>query len=447
MDLEAFLGDHRAQGQWDSQGVFTLAAAQAREKLARSALKIPQLYILKLVQAGVALGATRMRVDGFRNGLTLWFDAPSAPTPDGVLRALSGEAVGDEGLRLLGEGMNVALFLEPAALALHHWSGDGEGWALSFRGEELASGPAPARPDQLPEEGPLWLFSLQKPGYHFLRSPVEAEMSWLHSRCTFMPIDFKIRGHQLYARPERSGAAEPMEGRHWLVERHEVGASSMLVEPPDRQPGGSEIKAGWLRQRMFGGLTLWQRTKGGYDENPALCRAVYLLPEDLTGADTVAFVRHGVIVARVKVTKTGAGGLALLDASLVNFDISGFEVVRDEKLDEAMRTAGRVWSGMLQEMRPLLERAPGPLQERTQPEKGPGCCLLWLLFCSAEPVGWTIGALTLGAWGVYRHAYPFQPQVPDEKKKSVLLQRVDWLLATESWPWPAGGGPAEASAD
>lgn len=434
MDLERFLEGQRESGGWDSQGAFTIAASKAREKLARFALKTPQFYIVKLVQAGMALGAARMRVDGVRNGLALWFDGPALESPVELLTALSGAEVADEGVRMLALGMNIALFAEPSTLSLHHWTGTGEGWALSFQGEEISTAPAPPRPSNLPSEGPLWLFSLQKSGYFLLRSPVEAELFWLGRCCGHVPIDFKVQGRRLAARPESSGVLESTAWRTWIVERHEVGGSSTRVEAPDREPGGGEVEEGWLRQRMFGGVTLWQRSDGDYTGEPAFCREAFFLPDDLDGADILAFVSHGVIVGRAKLALPGAGALALFDASLVNFDLSGFEVVKDERLDLVMARAGEVWMEMLRDVRPHLERSRGPLKERTQPEKGPGCCLLWFLFCSFEPMSWGIGLLTLGAWGAYRHHRPFEAQVPDVKGKAKSLERLDWLLATESWP-------------
>lgn len=62
MELEDFLDGEYAEGERDSAGEFTLAQAQALEKLSQFQLADPGAWILKLLQGAVAAGASEIRV-------------------------------------------------------------------------------------------------------------------------------------------------------------------------------------------------------------------------------------------------------------------------------------------------------------------------------------------------------------------------------------------------
>lgn len=61
-DLNELLEDYRDQGLTESEGVFTINFAKAREKLAQFQLPDPNLLVLKFVQAA-NLAATEIQID------------------------------------------------------------------------------------------------------------------------------------------------------------------------------------------------------------------------------------------------------------------------------------------------------------------------------------------------------------------------------------------------
>jgi hypothetical protein len=84
----------RAEGQWDSQGSFTLDPAQAMEKLRAFALAQPRRYILNLVSWAVAAGATSFDVTARAGRLEVV--TPGLPLSYGELRELFSERLTDE---------------------------------------------------------------------------------------------------------------------------------------------------------------------------------------------------------------------------------------------------------------------------------------------------------------------------------------------------------------
>lgn len=59
-DLNRFLQGEHSEGRLDSEGTFTVSLDRALEKVARYSLERPGAWILKIVQAAVGLGATRL---------------------------------------------------------------------------------------------------------------------------------------------------------------------------------------------------------------------------------------------------------------------------------------------------------------------------------------------------------------------------------------------------
>lgn len=72
MNFEEFLQERATEGQFDSEGAFTLSFEQAAERLAAFRLPSPVHYLLKVVQVASRLGATsiRVRLERFRTAIT-----------------------------------------------------------------------------------------------------------------------------------------------------------------------------------------------------------------------------------------------------------------------------------------------------------------------------------------------------------------------------------------
>lgn len=112
-DLAALLA---AEGQLESRGKFTLDREAARDKLQRFQLAEPARYVLLLVEAAVAQGATRIGVRIDANDVSFEFDG--APFDAKALDALWDVLLGDPlpeypGLRPLALALNAAMGLSP----------------------------------------------------------------------------------------------------------------------------------------------------------------------------------------------------------------------------------------------------------------------------------------------------------------------------------------------
>ena len=112
-------------GQLDSQGQFTLALAQAREKLAKFLLKSPQDYLLKLIQAGVAAGAQRLELKTGANR---------------VLFRMHGNS-DSRALRHLAIATHSAVQIRPTGISLATWDGrSGEKHHWTRKAEPVSPG-------------------------------------------------------------------------------------------------------------------------------------------------------------------------------------------------------------------------------------------------------------------------------------------------------------------
>lgn len=89
MDLEGFLATQEEMGEWDSRAGFTIAVEKAREAMARYAIASPGFYLLKLIQASVALGSSQISVRLFRKEVVLSFHAPVTVSMEMLLELIA----------------------------------------------------------------------------------------------------------------------------------------------------------------------------------------------------------------------------------------------------------------------------------------------------------------------------------------------------------------------
>lgn len=131
--LDSLLRDLLAEGQMHSEGSFTLNFERARQKLSAFLLEHAQDTWLKLVQAGVALGATRLNFSESRTEIV-----GTCPEFRGaeILGHLLQKSDGPRGLRHLAIALNTALLTHPPGLKVSCWDGC-QGRMLYFRGQSL----------------------------------------------------------------------------------------------------------------------------------------------------------------------------------------------------------------------------------------------------------------------------------------------------------------------
>lgn len=133
ISIAEFLAEQTG-GVRDSSGEFTLNSAKALEKLGRHQLGDPSLWAVKLAQAGVASGASRLafKLDYSRTTVT-FFGTPELDASELARVLLSGELPADGWKRHLIVGLRSFYGQSPLRLS---WS-DGGGRKVVWEGDQV----------------------------------------------------------------------------------------------------------------------------------------------------------------------------------------------------------------------------------------------------------------------------------------------------------------------
>lgn len=118
--MDELLGGLRQEGRHDSEGRFTLALEPAMRKLAERQFELPGLYLLKLIQAAVALEARAIRIKIRRAEVRFEADL-DRPIPSQAVEELPRGPFGEfssPGLRHLAWAWAAALSLDPHRVEL-----------------------------------------------------------------------------------------------------------------------------------------------------------------------------------------------------------------------------------------------------------------------------------------------------------------------------------------
>ncbi len=143
LSLDTFLEDLKAEAKLDSSGQFTLDLAHARDKLAAFQLKKTDDLLLKLVQCGVAGGASKMDFES-KNTQIRWVfhDLVFSQKELGQILnyLLYRETAGNRALTHLATAVNTAVGTRPSTIALASWDGKhGHVTRWSSQGKESAA--------------------------------------------------------------------------------------------------------------------------------------------------------------------------------------------------------------------------------------------------------------------------------------------------------------------
>ena len=84
LELDRYLEQHRAEGVQCSEGSFSLSARKALEKFAQYQLEFPGLWLVKIVQCGVALGVEQISVALKKNTLEVTLPGDIGLTAQGL---------------------------------------------------------------------------------------------------------------------------------------------------------------------------------------------------------------------------------------------------------------------------------------------------------------------------------------------------------------------------
>lgn len=126
LSLDNFLEDLKAEARLDSTGKFTLDESAALDKLAAFQLKRTDDLILKLVQCGVAGGASKMDFESKNTHIRFTFhELVFSQVELGRILSylLNQEAASSRALIHLATAVNTAVGTRPSAIALASWDG------------------------------------------------------------------------------------------------------------------------------------------------------------------------------------------------------------------------------------------------------------------------------------------------------------------------------------
>lgn len=141
-ELDTFIAELRSEGAVHSDGAFTVSLQVAEEKLQRFALVRPELYIVQLVGAAVASGASFLRISSGVSHLELLSDglAPSKAELENLSSYLFYTVDAPEYLSELAVGAYGALSM-PVKRVLIESFNEGECWQLDLRGKKQRLSP------------------------------------------------------------------------------------------------------------------------------------------------------------------------------------------------------------------------------------------------------------------------------------------------------------------
>lgn len=459
MDLDDFLAAQKSSGRVDSEGVFTIALEKARQKLGQFQLDDPSFYLLKVVQAAVQGGATRIDLRTSRKKLALWFDAPT-PLFDfpALLEALRQPLEAAPGpLRSLALGFNACLFSEPPQVSLVWWGREISNAVLASEGE-LAALAAPERPAGVSDADSLYVFSVEKAAPGWFENATAREHATISTYCAYAAVDFRIDGRRLEAGQAASprpdvwlvGHSEPFH----LVQRLTPDPTGRLRVRAPKKIARARGQSGWLRQDRSDEPFCLQPASPRPDDvagsafrGEVVCERAYTLPLALTGIDKMILISHGVKVGTVPVNSRGAGAEAIVNADGLSFDLSGFGAVRDLAFVNLVQEVNAVWSEMANSVYEDLDRLTATVIEKERKaneERGKqsltcgslSCCFT-LLAAASLPLpflhgdfSWVLALLSL-AGGAYA-PWLKRPPDPHQRLRDAVRERLQRLR--EIWP-------------
>ena len=333
VSVDSFLQELTSEGRLDSVGQFTLSLEHAREKLSHFLLRSSEEYLLKLVQAGVAAGATSLELRSSTARVSFLMRGVSFAPVDlyNILQHLLDQQSSPKArcLRHLATAVNTATTTRATGISLATWDGQ--------RGERIfwKAGGRSRRPWRPTGSQPLFLFQLRRTALesasqflHLLsqrdifsmllgsRSGLDPDRLMLLDRASWCPVPLSLNGQWL-PRP-RLGLPQALgPTREWLAlqESHDPGVR-----------GFREDVWGWPWSRHFG---------------PAQAGVVMFGPRN-PGDESLSqlhWVLDGVLVKSQLLAQVPQGQFAwaVYSAHGCSTDLTGLNPVEDEYLLDRSR--------------------------------------------------------------------------------------------------------------
>ena len=388
--IEDFLGGLRDEGVVESSSVFTLSPEEARRKLEEFQRATPAYYLLRLVQAAVAGGATQVRFRIGRHLTRVTIEGLAQPFLGDELDELAPRPTDPDWLSHLKAAVNAALCLKPSEMRVVYgeyqrtFVGEpgrsgrtkpglhfevrrvSEGLLGSILGDAASRG---AEHRGLFQSGQVCPIPLRAGRFHFNQFDLTALLPVIKprklGRVYLLPGSLLATAHYLVTESEQSCFLSP-----GLVggAGYHVGAQQVLA---NKNPGtASPIVA--FHYDHFGtplefssGLQVPPAALSEVNRRTALkCSRFLALRLHLEGPGCLFVVRHGILMGRIYCDLGCPGALALVAVDDVKTDASGLRPVLDDSLEDliaSLRTDIKALARRVQNVireQQLLDRTP-----------------------------------------------------------------------------------------
>ncbi len=340
------IDEFSTEGAFHSSGTFTLSAAEAKAKLSRFQLQ-PGMFLAKWVQAGVALGSQRIRID-LASHLRVTFvgSGSSGLRIDALMASL------EDPLKLAPSTPEASLLFgilgsqsertRPLTLQLKDPEG---GVLIEILGEE-------ARGRSVPLTGTDWSIQITLSDPHDL----EVTLGVLRSRCSYSPIPIEFNGQAL-----QSPWLQPAWGGYRLAEGFFSGDGPVRLNlpKPETRPCWCTFHQGQYRERSSSEPQAFLVSYPDEGEQDGW-NAHLSISAQLQGRARVLWVKHGVIVEEEQIDLGTPGVVAIVSADFLETDLSQIQLLRNEVYQARVALLRDQASQLLRQVMacPLAVRAP-----------------------------------------------------------------------------------------
>lgn len=400
-ELSQFLDQQRQAGAVESVGSFTVALEKARDKMGAHSLVSPEDYLLKLVQCATVLKVEELRIKLERRTVMVFFETPLED------RTVSVEAVQNAMLAPLEEQnparSHLALAIcalinqDPAELMWGEWD-QGCGTILTLgtgRSELFRNAPFP-RQEPLADARRFFLFFFSKQPGGELGSQTKREKEAVLERCCFAPMPIYLQGEMVgpglplyFSNSDPAAALTAPYIGSFRLNRDNENPLCWHGQPETKIPTMTPRLSHFSRRLP---PVLDYRIPRDFPvplNETVHFRSVYAVPIYLFGAAHLHYVKDGVCLSPVRVHDAGGGALAVLPGDHLKTDLTGFQVIENESVEEDKAIATEIWTEMVEQLTP--QDLPTFSSESRVAREGAvasvfGCCLFF-------PVGLLVGPL------------------------------------------------------
>lgn len=358
VSVDSFLQELSTEGRLDSAGKFTLSVDHAKEKLSEFLLESTEEYLLKLVQAGVAAGATALDLHSSTTRVRFCMHGVSLDPADlrQILNHLlqPSQSAQARTLRHLAIAVNTAVMTRATGMVLATWDGN-RGEHIEWKAEGRK-----ARPWKLRPGAPSRVyFEVLRTGVEFFsnfihllsqrdilsmlvgsRAGLDPDRLLVMDRAIWSPVPIRLNGRWLprpaLGPPEAQissifGPRSPMSQQRWL--------SRDSANPGIRNFDPQAIDWPWSRNyRTPSGGTVGIGTQPTFENVGSY----------------VQWVFDGVLTQLVPLesARPRLFGWAVLPAYDCSTDVTGLRLIENERLQDLAQPGLQVLQELFEQVRP-----------------------------------------------------------------------------------------------